>query len=154
VRAILAADLIVLGPGSLYTSILPNLLVGGITQAIRASKAVKVYVCNVATQRGETEGYSVADHVRVIERHVRGPLFDYVLANDRFPPLAPDANFAFVRMAAQNGSQPDERVRTAPLADEQRPWRHNPEALAKAIMTLLSEANAPQGGAVTTISIL
>jgi uncharacterized cofD-like protein len=60
VKSILAADLIVIGPGSLFTSILPNLLVKGITGAIRASKALKVYVCNVATQHGETERYTVS----------------------------------------------------------------------------------------------
>jgi uncharacterized cofD-like protein len=144
VRAILAADLIVLGPGSLFTSILPNLLVGGIIQAMRASKAVKVYVCNVATQHGETEGYSMADHIRVIEQHVGGRLFDVVLANDRFPPLAADANFAYVHEGSLNGSGANLRIKTAPLADEQRPWRHNPEALAQAIIGLLHESTASQ----------
>jgi uncharacterized cofD-like protein len=140
VRAILAADLIVLGPGSLFTSILPNLLVGGITQAIRASKALKVYVCNVATQHGETDGYSVADHIQVIERHVGGRLFDLVLANDKFPPLAPDANFAFVGLSGQNGIDTGLHVRKAPLADDERPWRHDPDRLAHTILTLLNES--------------
>ena len=143
VRAILAADLIVLGPGSLFTSILPNLLVGGITQAIRASKALKVYVCNVATQRGETEGYSMADHLRVIERHVGRGLFNVVIANSNFPPLAADANFAYVQIDGQNGYDPGVRIRAVPLTDEKRPWRHDPEALAQAIINLLSETSAP-----------
>src|SRR5690606_25428060 len=65
-EAIEAADMIVLGPGSLYTSILPNLLVDGIADAIRRSSAVKIFVCNVMTQPGETDGYSAADHVKAV----------------------------------------------------------------------------------------
>jgi uncharacterized cofD-like protein len=77
----LEADLIVVGPGSLFTSVLPNLLVDGIRRSIKASAAVKVYACNVATQHGETDGFDVADHVRVLESHVGKGLFQYVLAN-------------------------------------------------------------------------
>lgn len=82
IEAIRAADVIVLGPGSLYTSVLPNLLVPGITEAIRASGAVKVYICNVMTQPGETDGYSVSDHVNAISAHVGGRLFEHVIVND------------------------------------------------------------------------
>lgn len=82
VEAIRQADAIVLGPGSLYTSVLPNLLVPGITDAIRASDAAKVYICNVMTQRGETDGYTASDHVKAIADHVGGALFDYVIVND------------------------------------------------------------------------
>lgn len=82
VKAIEEADLLVLGPGSLYTSILPNLLVDGIKRAVAASKAMKVYVCNVATQRGETDGFSVANHVEALTRHVGEGLFQYVLVNN------------------------------------------------------------------------
>jgi len=82
IEAIRAADAIVLGPGSLYTSVLPNLLVPGITEAIRASSAVKAYICNVMTQPGETDGYSVSDHVNAIADHVGGRLFDYVIVNN------------------------------------------------------------------------
>ena len=67
IRAILNADLIVVGPGSLFTSVLPNLLVDGIRQAIAVSSALKVYVCNVATQHGETDSFEVSDHFRVLE---------------------------------------------------------------------------------------
>ncbi|MDE3078229.1 MAG: YvcK family protein, partial [Chloroflexota bacterium] len=69
VAAILDADLIVIGPGSLYTSLLPNLLIEDIQKAVRASTAVKVYVCTVATQKGETDGFEVDDHVRALYRH-------------------------------------------------------------------------------------
>ena len=82
IRAILNADMVVVGPGSLFTSVLPNLLVDGIHRAIEMSKAVKVYVCNVATERGETDTFSVSDHYRALDRHVPEHLFHYVIAND------------------------------------------------------------------------
>ncbi|MFZ4825862.1 MAG: gluconeogenesis factor YvcK family protein, partial [Phototrophicaceae bacterium] len=86
VEAILEAELIVIGPGSLYTSILPNLLVSGIANALRATTAFIVYVCNIATQPGETDGYSVAEHVMAIEEHVGRGVFSAVLANNTTPP--------------------------------------------------------------------
>lgn len=140
VSAILSADLIVLGPGSLFTSILPNLLVHGIPEAIRASQAMKVYVCNVATQRGETEGFSVVDHVQAIERHVGKGLFDIALINDDFLPLSPDSNFAYVQLAGKNGADPGLHVHEAPLVDTQYPWRHDSRRLAQAIMGLLAKS--------------
>lgn len=79
--AIEAAEIIVLGPGSLYTSIIPNLLVGGVADAIRRSPALKVYVCNVMTQPGETDGYTVSAHVQAILGHAGRGLIDYVLVN-------------------------------------------------------------------------
>ena len=72
-NAILAAELIIVGPGSLYTSILPNLLIEGMVEALRASPAVKVYVCNIAGQPGETMGFSVSEHLKTIEDHVGEP---------------------------------------------------------------------------------
>src|SRR5256885_9484507 len=72
VKAILEADLIVLGPGSLYTSVLPNLLVEGIAKALIQADGLKVYVCNVATQPGETDGYNVQRHVEALVRHLPG----------------------------------------------------------------------------------
>lgn len=83
--AIAEADLIVLGPGSLFTSILPNLLVPGIPEAIRRSQAQKAYVCNVMTQPGETDGFSACDHVRALEIHVGPRLFTYVVVNNAVP---------------------------------------------------------------------
>ncbi len=80
-EAIRTADLIVLGPGSLYTSILPNLLVDGVAEAVREARAARVYVCNVMTQPGETEGYTVADHAQVLLDHAGEALFDYCLVN-------------------------------------------------------------------------
>ncbi|MDR1131094.1 MAG: YvcK family protein [Oscillospiraceae bacterium] len=79
--AISEADLILLGPGSLYTSIIPNLLTEGIVSAIESAKALRIYVLNVTTQDGETEHYTASDHVRALFAHSGGKLFDYCLAN-------------------------------------------------------------------------
>ena len=84
--AIDSADLIILGPGSLYTSVIPNLLVSGIVDAIEASSAKKIYVCNIMTQPGETDNYSVASHVNAIINHAGGrKIIDAVLVNDSLP---------------------------------------------------------------------
>src|SRR5260370_23688171 len=80
-QAILNAELVAIGPGSLYTSILPNLLVEGMVEAIKASPALKVLICNLASQKGETEGYCVDDYLRVIREHVGSNIFDFVLVN-------------------------------------------------------------------------
>lgn len=82
VAAIERADIIILGPGSLYTSIIPNLLVEGIAEAIQKSRAVKIYVCNIMSQDGETEGYTVHDHLAAIERHTYSGIVDFVIANN------------------------------------------------------------------------
>jgi uncharacterized cofD-like protein len=81
--AIAHADFIMIGPGSLYTSILPNLLVSGVAEAIETSAATRVYIANLMTQPGETNGYSLADHVRAIYRHTRRKLFDWVVASSQ-----------------------------------------------------------------------
>lgn len=81
IRAINEADIIVMGPGSLYTSIIPNFLVDGVVEAIHKSKAVKIYVCNLMEQEGETEGYSVGDHLKAIEKHSYEGIAEVVLAN-------------------------------------------------------------------------
>jgi uncharacterized cofD-like protein len=97
--AIVNADLVVVGPGSLYTSILPNLLVNGVAATLSAVVAPRVYVANLMTEPGETDGYSIADHLRVMQEHTGFDLFDYVLVNSR--PLPPDA----VAHYATEGSQ-------------------------------------------------
>ena len=85
-EAIAGADLIILGPGSLYTSVIPNLLVSGIVEAIEASSAKKIYVCNIMTQPGETDGYSVASHVNALLAHAKGKrIIDAVLVNNSLP---------------------------------------------------------------------
>jgi uncharacterized cofD-like protein len=129
-RAILDADLIVAGPGSLYTSILPNLLVRDIVEAVRASRAKKIYVCNVATQRGETEGYSLADHMAALHRHIGPHLFPNALANDRFDrPLPNLPGVGWV--TPEHPPDAPYRVFTADLADADHPWRHDSARLAQ-----------------------
>lgn len=86
IEAIKDADLIILGPGSLYTSVIPNLLVDGIVDAITKSTAKKIYVCNIMTQPGETDNYSVASHVNALISHAGGKkIIDAVLVNDSLP---------------------------------------------------------------------
>jgi len=80
--AIAQADIIVMGPGSLYTSILPNLIIKGMSEAIAASSAYKIYVCNVMTQQGETEGFTASDHLRVLQEHVDPKIIDACLINN------------------------------------------------------------------------
>jgi len=139
-QAILGADLITIGPGSLYTSILPNLLVEGTISTLKLAKAPKVYICNVATQRGETEGFSVSDHLRVLEEHVGGGVFDYVIVNSNL-------NYALPPSAAAAGSQHVVFDRDRVLEMEhgvhivlsdvvaERPsTHHDPEKLAAAVM--------------------
>ena len=82
-QAIADAEVLVLGPGSLYTSIIPNLLVPGVTEAIRRSKALKVYVCNIMTEPGETEGYTVSQHLRALVDHAGYGIIDVCVANNR-----------------------------------------------------------------------
>ncbi|CAM3767415.1 YvcK family protein [Cohnella lubricantis] len=82
VGAIEQADAILMGPGSLYTSIIPNLLVPKLAEAIVNSDAIKIFVCNVMTQPGETDDYSVSNHLDAIQAHIGHPIFDYVIVND------------------------------------------------------------------------
>ena len=89
-NAIRDAELTVIGPGSLYTSLIPNLLIPGIALALIESSEPVVYVCNIATQPGETDGYTLEDHLRAIERHLPGLAIDYVVANNSVRPLGPD----------------------------------------------------------------
>jgi uncharacterized cofD-like protein len=141
IRAILDADLLVLGPGSLYTSVMPNLLVRDIAQAVCSSRALKVYVCNVATQHGETDHYSAADHVTAIERHAGPGLVNVLLVNDRL-----DVDLRKVGMPAGVGElvQPSgsqgSRLVAADLIDVEYPWRHDSRKLAQAVMDVYARA--------------
>jgi uncharacterized cofD-like protein len=146
-RALVNADAIVVGPGSLYTSTLPNLLVEGIASTISGVNAVRIYVANLMTEPGETDGFSLDNHLQVIREHTSFDLFDYILVN-RSPLPAP----AIARYARQ-GSQP---VRySAPLAWAGRAKvvemdfacealldrgkiRHEPGSLAEAIQALVA----------------
>ena len=140
-KDILQADVVVIGPGSLYTSILPNLLVPDLASALQRTRAQRVYVCNLATQPGETDNYTVADHVNAIEQHMSGrqseqaKWLDLVLANDNLavPADTGGGKTIFVRPVKAEGT----RLVTADLVDEERPWRHDSDKLARAIMDLV-----------------
>jgi uncharacterized cofD-like protein len=134
VRAILEADLIILGPGSLYTSVMPNLLVEGIRRSILASSAPKVYVCNVATQHGETDGF-VAAHVKAIEEHVGRSVIDYVIANSNMPqsiPKAPQSEPVRLDAQVNNGI----RLMLADVISDENRYHHDSAKLAQAVMQI------------------
>ena len=135
VQAILKAKMILVGPGSLYTSILPNLLVPEIAKAIRASQALKVYICNLATQRGETDGYTAARHLETLTTHLGANLFDIVVLNDKLPrgELPPGIDWVEPELKQQPGL----KIIRADLASAQIAWQHDSEKLAKLIMQLL-----------------
>jgi uncharacterized cofD-like protein len=136
VRALLEADLIVAGPGSLYTSVIPNLLVPDLARAVAASRAVKVYICNVATQRGETDGYAVSDHITGLESHVGAGLFSTVLVNANLD-VDIDASLGIELVAMDLLPRTAYRVIAADLIDRAHPWRHDGDKLARAVLRLL-----------------
>jgi uncharacterized cofD-like protein len=146
VAALLDADLIVLGPGSLYTSIMPNLLVEGISNAVRASRALKVYVCNVATQPGETDGFSLNDHVAAIEQHAGEGLFQYVLANERDDARFPSEWHVAPIVAEAPRTSSSSRYIYADVVNDHNRLRHDPAKLSAALMRLLDEKRRNQPG--------
>lgn len=140
--AIATADIIVIGPGSVYTSIVPNFLVRGMAKAVASSRAVKAYVCNVMTQSHETDGFSAADHVRAVIEQAGVRLFDFVLVNRELPPEEALERYA------QRGSYfvyPDvEKIRALgfrPIVgdyiSQTAVVRHDPQKLAAAVMRLV-----------------
>jgi 2-phospho-L-lactate transferase/gluconeogenesis factor (CofD/UPF0052 family) len=156
IRSLLDADLIVIGPGSLYTSILPNLLVDDVARALCWSRAVKIYVCNVAAEPGETDGYEVQDYVRAIHAHLLGRLgfpfggssqeeepnpapFTHVLVNETSGPAAPtgwDSPRPGVDAEALAGM--GVQVIAADVADEAQPARHDPQKLGRVLLDALA----------------
>jgi uncharacterized cofD-like protein len=140
IRAILDADAIILAPGSLYTSLLPNLLVPGVADAIRAARGLRLYVCNVATQKGETAGYTVRDHIEAIERHVGAGLIDAAVANARTDVEWVDTPSGVGEMIAMDPpASVDPPVLGFDVIDASAPWRHDSQKLASAIMQTLNE---------------
>ncbi len=137
IRAILDADYIVVGPGSLYTSILPNLLVRDLASALVASNALKVYVCNVATQRGETDNFTVKDHVAALLRHLSENPFHFVLANDKVGAVLP-AHWHVNQVAptVEDLKLAGTELVQADVVDPKNPLRHDPKKLAQALMRL------------------
>jgi uncharacterized cofD-like protein len=148
------ADAVVLGPGSLYTSVITNLLVPGIAAALRRSEARVIYVCNIVTQAGQTDGYSASDHVKALLAHMRERAIDYVVVNNGVP--SPDVleryraeqaelvpvDDALFRMPAKVVvadliEKLDPNVPPRLLWEKKDLIRHDPHKLAKAIMNLL-----------------
>lgn len=141
VEAIETADVVVLGPGSLYTSIVPNLLVPGVAEAVGRSQAVKICACNLMTQPGETEGLSAADHLRVLQRYLGGRAVDYCILNRRL-------DFGLARTYREVGAalvEPDEEAVAALgvvpvcadlLVESGQAIRHDPRELARWIVAL------------------
>jgi uncharacterized cofD-like protein len=140
VAAILDADIVVLGPGSLYTSVLPNLLVPDIANALTTTRAPVVYVANVATQPGETDGYSLDDHVDALQRHLGRQVARMVLANGDLSGRYPEAwGVSPVRPDLRAGGP---RLVTADVLNVARPTRHDSAKLAAAVMALLRAGSA------------
>ena len=147
VQAILSADLIVVGPGSLYTSIIPNLLVPDIAAAIKTSRALKIYVVNVAAQKGETDLYNCSDHVHAVEKYLGGPVFDLVVCNYSATNGHP-AVFDWVQL--DEDLNQNYATYVANLADEVNPWRHDSKKLGQAIIDLFYERTGPLTGRAET----
>ncbi len=139
IKSILNADVIVAGPGSLYTSILPNLLVHDLLSAIQTSRAVKIFVCNIATQSGETDSFTCYDHVRALEGHIGEDLFDIILCNDNY--TGEIGSSQWVR--ADEKTLSDTRAYCADLVDDEHPWRHDSLKLAQIIMDIFNERTGP-----------
>lgn len=142
--AITRADIITFGPGSLYTSVIPNLLVEGIPEAIKRSNAIKAYIVNLMWQPGETIDYSAADHVTAIHEHARMRLIDCVLVNTR--PVSPVLRRRYARERAGPVESDLVRLREMGLTivegdflEESDKVRHNSEALAEAVLGLARE---------------
>ncbi|MCL4232323.1 MAG: YvcK family protein [Dehalococcoidia bacterium] len=149
VRAILDADVIVVGPGSLFTSVMPNLLVEGIRKALVASNALKVFVSNVATQHGETDGFTVGDHLEAVERHLGHGLIDAVVANTNMVQALPEAWHSAPVELARNGNSILAGVRLveADVVAEENRYRHDPAKLAATILRLYYERDSAPASA-------
>jgi uncharacterized cofD-like protein len=131
IKAISNADLIVIGPGSLYTSILPVLMVRGIVDAIAESKGLKYYICNVATEIGETQHFNVVRHIEVLERYLGSEILDLIIANDNITDIG--EQFRGEAVDPSTGST-KHIIATSDLLDEEHKVRHDSGKLAKFIM--------------------
>jgi uncharacterized cofD-like protein len=139
-QAIMSAELVVIGPGSLYTSILPNLLVEGMVEAIKASPALKVYICNLASQEGETEGYDVNDYLRVLHEHVGANIFDFVLVNSNNSHLPTGGQSQVIFRPEDSTRHPEVRFIGADVVNVRIPSHHDPDKLARSIMRKVWQA--------------
>jgi uncharacterized cofD-like protein len=139
--AIRSADLITIGPGSLYTSLIPNMLVREVIGAVRASAACKIYIQNIMTQPGETDRYTAADHVEALVDHCEGVLFPNVLVNDRLPSVETLKRYEAERASPVQIDR--ERLQAlglnvveCDLLAEDRVVRHDPDRLASAVLAM------------------
>jgi uncharacterized cofD-like protein len=142
IAALTRADLVVLGPGSLYTSVIPNLLIPEVRRAIKETRAWVVYVCNVMTQPGETDGYTAVDHLEALYRHGMSGLVDVVLVNET--PVTAGLLASYERFGAGPVRVDEGRLRDmgvkvvrAPVAAQSNVVRHDPERLAQALLRVL-----------------
>ncbi|MFN0073664.1 MAG: uridine diphosphate-N-acetylglucosamine-binding protein YvcK [Chloroflexota bacterium] len=135
VKSILDAEIVIVGPGSLYTSVLPNLLVEGVKKAILSTDATKVYVCNVATQAGETDGFQAEDHVAALVRHFGRNPFDYIVVNSARHREIPE-EWRVSEVSAQGFDGFGSQVVLADVVDPSNPLRHDPEKLAVTLLSL------------------
>ena len=133
--AILNADIVTVGPGSLYTSILPNLLVHGMVEAIKASPALKVFVCNVASEKGETDNFGVSDFLRVLEDHVGSNIFDFVIVNSNhnYTPTGGQSKVLFDMQRMTLGREGPHFILTD-VVNRRIPSHHDTDKLARTIM--------------------
>jgi uncharacterized cofD-like protein len=139
IAAIAAADLVVLGPGSLYTSLLPSLLVPGIAGALQTTSARRVFVCNVATQPGETEGYTLSEHVAALNAHDVGSIVDVVLANSNLGARTPNRYSASPVRIDLDAGQERPRLVITDVVDTDNAHRHDPHKLTHALIALHDE---------------
>jgi uncharacterized cofD-like protein len=129
----------VLGPGSLYTSILPNLMVDGIREAIRLSEGSTVYVCNVATQEGETEHYGYDDHVREVVSYLGDEELDYAVVNSNpaaMSAIRPDWHVEAVTYDGAERTSSGVEIVARDVVNDQNPLRHDPVKLAAVLLEL------------------
>jgi uncharacterized cofD-like protein len=142
IKEILNAEVIIVGPGSLYTSLLPNLLVNDLLAAMRVTRAIKIFVCNIATQSGETDSYTCHDHVQALEEHVGEDLFDVILCNDNY---SGKLNSVSQWVYADEKTLSDSRTYSNDLVDAAHPWRHDSMKLAQTIVDIFMERTGPLG---------
>ena len=146
--AIREADLITFGPGSLYTSVIPNLLVEGVADAVSASKAKKVYICNLMWEPGETDEYTASDHVKAVLDHVDEPVLDLAIVNDRRAPARIrrryEENRAFqVKVDQERLLELGVEVMATDLLAKGSPLRHDSERLAEILIELAAANRNP-----------
>lgn len=141
--AIREADAIILGPGSLYTSVLPNLLVRGMVDALAEARGLRIYVCNVMTQPGETDGYTAADHLKAVFKHAGRRVVDVALVNSEVPTKLVDRYEAEGAFPVEPDIDEIRRMGVRPIAasliNETNLVRHDPDRLAEAIQRIMIE---------------